>query len=51
MRFRWVEFRHRGEHLSGQRLGAARGGNSCISGELRDEAIECAWLFEQVGPA
>jgi len=22
-----------------------------ISGELRDEPVECAWLFEQVGPA
>jgi uncharacterized heparinase superfamily protein len=30
---------------------ARRAEQLVISGELRDEAVECAWLFEQVGPA
>jgi uncharacterized heparinase superfamily protein len=30
---------------------ARRAEQLVVSGELQDEAIECAWLFEQVGPA
>jgi uncharacterized heparinase superfamily protein len=30
---------------------ARRAEQLVISGELRGEAVECAWLFEQVGPA
>ena len=30
---------------------ARRAEQLVVSGELRDEAVECAWLFEQVGPA
>jgi uncharacterized heparinase superfamily protein len=30
---------------------ARRAEQLVVSGELRDEAVECAWLFEQVGSA